>query len=301
MSIVVDSVSKRFGDFVALDDVSLEVRDGSLTALLGPSGSGKSTLLRVIAGLEQPDSRHGPDRRRGRDQQAAPAPQRRLRLPALRGLQAHDGARERRLRPDDPQAAEGRDRRARGRAARARAPRRLRRAAIPSQLSGGQRQRMALARALAVRAPGAAARRALRRARRHRPQGAARLAAPPPRRGARDDHLRHPRPGGGDGGRRADRRPEPRRDRAGRHPARPLREAGERVRDALRRPRSRARRAAGSAHTTSRSCSSLPTAPPRRRSTGSSTSASRSGSSCRSERATRHGSRPPAARPRSSS
>ena len=50
MSIVVDSVSKRFGDFVALDDVSLEVRDGSLTALLGPSGGGKSTLLRVIAG-----------------------------------------------------------------------------------------------------------------------------------------------------------------------------------------------------------------------------------------------------------
>ena len=56
MSIVVDSVSKKFGDFVALDDVSLEVRDGSLTALLGPSGGGKSTLLRVIAGLETPDS-----------------------------------------------------------------------------------------------------------------------------------------------------------------------------------------------------------------------------------------------------
>ena len=55
MSIVVESVSKRFGDFTALNDVSLSVRDGSLTALLGPSGGGKSTLLRVIAGLEQPD------------------------------------------------------------------------------------------------------------------------------------------------------------------------------------------------------------------------------------------------------
>ena len=56
MSIVVDSVSKRFGDFKALNDVSLEVRDRSLTALLGPSDGGKSTLLRVIAGLETPDS-----------------------------------------------------------------------------------------------------------------------------------------------------------------------------------------------------------------------------------------------------
>jgi sulfate transport system ATP-binding protein len=50
------SVTKQFGDFVALDDVSVEVESGSLTALLGPSGSGKSTLLRVIAGLEQPDA-----------------------------------------------------------------------------------------------------------------------------------------------------------------------------------------------------------------------------------------------------
>jgi sulfate/thiosulfate transport system ATP-binding protein len=50
------SVTKQFGTFVALDDVSVEVPAGSLTALLGPSGSGKSTLLRIIAGLEQPDA-----------------------------------------------------------------------------------------------------------------------------------------------------------------------------------------------------------------------------------------------------
>jgi sulfate transport system ATP-binding protein len=56
VSILVRNVSKRFGDFVAVDDVSLEVESGSLTALLGPSGSGKSTLLRIVAGLETPDA-----------------------------------------------------------------------------------------------------------------------------------------------------------------------------------------------------------------------------------------------------
>ena len=56
MRIDVNAVSKRFGEFTAVEDVSLLVAKGSLTALLGPSGSGKSTLLRIVAGLEVPDT-----------------------------------------------------------------------------------------------------------------------------------------------------------------------------------------------------------------------------------------------------
>jgi sulfate transport system ATP-binding protein len=56
MGIEVRGIGKRFGDFVALDDIDLTVRSGALTALLGPSGGGKSTLLRIIAGLEKADT-----------------------------------------------------------------------------------------------------------------------------------------------------------------------------------------------------------------------------------------------------
>src|SRR5438270_14013843 len=56
MGIEVKNIDKRFGEFVALDNVSLNFPAGELTALLGPSGCGKTTLLRIIAGLEQPDA-----------------------------------------------------------------------------------------------------------------------------------------------------------------------------------------------------------------------------------------------------
>jgi sulfate/thiosulfate transport system ATP-binding protein len=149
MSIVVRNVSKQFGDFTALHDVSLEVAGGSLTALLGPSGSGKSTLLRIIAGLEQPDA--GEILISGEDATAL-RPQKRDVGFVFQHYAAfkHMTVRENiafglkvRKRP----RAEIRDR----------VDQLLRLVQLepfarryPAQLSGGQRQRMALARALAV-------------------------------------------------------------------------------------------------------------------------------------------------------
>src|SRR5688500_339062 len=161
MSIVVDSVSKRFGEFVALDDVSLEVRDGSLTALLGPSGGGKSTLLRVIAGLETPD--RGRVDIAGEDATQKP-PQRRnvgfvfQHYAAFKHMTvAKNVAFGLTIRKRPGWRMLARTPRSQVEEIEARVDELLKLVHLdgfahryPSQLSGGQRQRMALARALAV-------------------------------------------------------------------------------------------------------------------------------------------------------
>jgi sulfate transport system ATP-binding protein len=147
--IAVEAVSKRFDGFVALEEVSLTVPDGSLTALLGPSGSGKSTLLRVIAGLETPDQ--GTVAIAGRDVTAVP--------PQKRGIgfvfQHYAAFKHMTVREN---VAFGLSIRRRPRAEiAARVDELLHIVGLeghqhryPLELSGGQRQRMALARALAV-------------------------------------------------------------------------------------------------------------------------------------------------------
>jgi sulfate transport system ATP-binding protein len=144
-----ENVTKRWGEFTALDDVSVDIAAGSLTALLGPSGSGKSTLLRVIAGLEAPDA--GRVVLEGRDVTDVPPQKRGIgfvfqHYAAFKHLTVREnvafGLRIRK-RPKAEVAAkvdellgvvglEGFQTR------------------YPGQLSGGQRQRMALARALAI-------------------------------------------------------------------------------------------------------------------------------------------------------
>jgi len=147
--IAATDVTKRFGDFVALDHVSVDIASGSLTALLGPSGSGKSTLLRVIAGLEAPDA--GAVVLEGVDVTAVPAQQRDIGFV----FQHYAAFKHMTVREN---VAFGLKVRKRPKAEiRAKVDELLGVVGLagyqeryPSQLSGGQRQRMALARALAI-------------------------------------------------------------------------------------------------------------------------------------------------------
>ena len=153
MSVALERVSKRFGEFVALDGVTFAVDEGELVALVGPSGSGKSTLLRVVAGLERQDA--GTVRIHGEDAAPLGPGDRRIgfvfqHYALFRHLTVFENVafglrvRPRRERPSGREitsavkdllqlveldALGGR---------------------YPSELSGGQQQRVALARALAV-------------------------------------------------------------------------------------------------------------------------------------------------------
>jgi len=154
MSIEVRNLRKTFGNFVALDNVSLDVPGGELVALLGPSGSGKTTLLRIIAGLEPADA--GSIHFHGEDATGQPVRERQVgfvfqHYALFRHMSVFENVafglrvRPRRVRPSEAEIREAvmgllhlvqldvlAERR-------------------PSELSGGQRQRVALARALAVK------------------------------------------------------------------------------------------------------------------------------------------------------
>ena len=154
MSIEVRNLRKTFGDFVALDNVSLDVPGGELVALLGPSGSGKTSLLRIIAGLERADQ--GTIHFHGEDATDQPVRERQVgfvfqHYALFRHMSVFENVafglrvRPRQVRPSEVEIRETvmgllhlvqLDVLAKRR---------------PSELSGGQRQRVALARALAVK------------------------------------------------------------------------------------------------------------------------------------------------------
>jgi sulfate transport system ATP-binding protein len=155
MSVEVRNITKKFGRFPALHDVSLKIESSELVALLGPSGSGKTTLLRIIAGLEFPDTAEGRVFFYGEDVTHIPASDRKAgfafqHYALFRHLNVFEnvafGLRvlPRSKRPKEPEIRE-------------RVGKLLKLIQLedmgerfPTQLSGGQRQRVALARALAV-------------------------------------------------------------------------------------------------------------------------------------------------------
>jgi sulfate transport system ATP-binding protein len=155
MSVEVKNVTKKFGSFTALDNVSIKVESGELIALLGPSGSGKTTLLRTIAGLEFPDPGAAQILFYGEDVTAIPASERKAGFAFQHyALFRHMSVFENiafglRVRPKETRPPE--------KEIRSRVEKLLKLIQLeplakrfPGQLSGGQRQRVALARALAV-------------------------------------------------------------------------------------------------------------------------------------------------------
>jgi sulfate transport system ATP-binding protein len=153
MSITITNLSKRFGDFTALDKVNLEIPDGELTALLGPSGSGKTTLLRIIAGLADPDE--GAVNFFGEDATHKATRDRRVgfvfqhyalfkHMSIFENIAFGLKVRPRATRPSQEEIREKVNKLLSLVQLQGMAPR------FPSELSGGQKQRVALARALAV-------------------------------------------------------------------------------------------------------------------------------------------------------
>ena len=155
MGIEVQHITKSFGEFKALSDVSIRINSGELVALLGPSGSGKTTLLRIIAGLEVPDNESGPIFFAGRNVAESKVGDRGVgfvfqHYALFRHMTVFDNiafgltVKPRKIRPTKEEIRE-------------KVTRLLHMIQLdnlsnryPSQLSGGQRQRVALARALAV-------------------------------------------------------------------------------------------------------------------------------------------------------
>ena len=156
MSISIQSIDKSFGSYLALDEVSLEVPQGSLTALLGPSGSGKTTLLRIVAGLDFADEGRGKILFHGNNVADVPAGERQVgfvfqhyalfrHMTVAENVAFGLNVLPRHRRPGQKEIhervsellglvkLEGLEKRR------------------PHELSGGQRQRVALARALAIR------------------------------------------------------------------------------------------------------------------------------------------------------
>lgn len=153
MSIVIQNLNKKFGNFKALDDICLEVQSGELIALLGPSGCGKTSLLRIMGGLDEADSGkillHGEDiwLRHARERKVGFVFQH---YALFRHMTVFENVafglrvKPKKLRPKEPEI-------------RHRVSELLRLVQLdwtadryPAQLSGGQRQRIALARALAI-------------------------------------------------------------------------------------------------------------------------------------------------------